>query len=204
MTALDAQLAAVRRVDWRFLLPRPELGRVVCAGAIPASLREGLEASGATVAPLDRRAKVGGRPLPCDHLVAVLSDARRAPTADALKPGGWLIVEVEGLRAGRGLRQPLTPAAWVRALEQQGWQEVRAFAHWPDFETCAQVVPVDAAAAWRLALERGGTGLSARLLAKAARLGLALGVLPGIVPCFCVLARRPGTDVAHRSGADAR
>ena len=37
MTALDARLAAVRRVDWRFLLPRPELGRVGCAGAVPAS-----------------------------------------------------------------------------------------------------------------------------------------------------------------------
>jgi hypothetical protein len=202
MTALDAQLAAVRRVDWRFLLPRPELGRVGCAGAVPASLRQGLEASGATVVPLDRQASVGALPEPCDHVVAVLSDVRQAAAVDSPKPNGWLIVEVEGLRAGRWLRRPLTPAAWVRALERQGWREVRAFAHWPDFETCAQVVPVGEPAAWRLALRRGGSGRSTRLFAAAARLGLAVGILPGVVPCFSVVARRPGTDGSPPAGTD--
>ncbi len=208
------RLAAVRRVDWRFLLPHPSLGRVGCLGTVPASLRAGLEAAGAEVVELGPNPrKVGGHnPIkfstpphlqPCDCVLSVSPNgfsvsAERSTAVQtrvipaALRPGGWLIIEVHGLGGRRGLRRPLAPRAWVRALERQGWEDVQAYWHWPDFETSSQIVPLGEPAALRLALGRGsGGGRLGWLTAALGRLGLAAGVLPRVAPSFSVMARRP-------------
>ncbi|MCK5923931.1 MAG: hypothetical protein KAG66_23555, partial [Methylococcales bacterium] len=39
----DTLLQASRRIDWRFLLPSPELGQVGIVGGVPDDLRTALE-----------------------------------------------------------------------------------------------------------------------------------------------------------------
>jgi SAM-dependent methyltransferase len=199
------RLAAVRRVDWRFLLPHPELGRVGWLGDLPPSLRAGLEASGAEPVALGHDpVNFSERPhlQPCDCVLSVSPNGFRSPAERSfpvqlraipavLRPGGWLIIEVHGLGGRHGLRRPLAPRAWVRALERQGWEDVRVYWHWPNFEASSQVVPLAEPAALRLALGRGGSGRTGWLTAALGRFGLATGILPRLVPCFSVIARRP-------------
>jgi len=212
--AAGTDLAAVRRLDWRFLLPSPDLGRVASVGAAPPSVVAALEACGAEVVPVGDVASnavaVGdGRyPNGFDHVIVFLTHPVGAgafpspvfrnlviwqSALDLLRPGGWLVVEVHGLASPRGLRRPVDPRAWAMALARLGLSDVAAHWHWPDFERCTQIVPLGEPAALSLALARTGTGFSARLMATAGRLALRAGLLAPLVPCFSVMGRRPGT-----------
>lgn len=197
-----ALLPASRRVDWRFLLPDPRLGRVLCFGPAPQTLVASLKvfsASLAVIAP------------PADEMegelfdVLVACDPPRQTVARAarfLRHGGFVYFEVHGPLAmlrratrasGRAAvsRNGLSgPRNVARRLRAAGFEDVRLTWHWPDFETCKMMIPLDEPAAARSIFARGGWGLKAQLSRALGRLLTGSGLLPWIAPCVSVLGRQ--------------
>jgi hypothetical protein len=190
----DALLQASRRVDWRFLLPDPNLGRVAYFGPKRGALLDSLRLFSATLA-ADEAAGVGGAQY--DVVVAhalSLDGLRRA--AGLVRPGGFLYVEAYGLahrrRLGRGFsRWPRFAADYVAAVERLGLADATAHWHWPNFESCAEIVPLAHGDALLLAIRRRRSGAGARVKSMLGRLLLRSGLFARLVPCFSVVARKP-------------
>jgi len=187
----DALLQASRRLDWRFLLPKPELGRVACVGVDDPALVDALRLFGSEVTVLE-----GGRQweelAPQD--VVVLRNPAGAELAAAvplLRPGGWMYVEVDGVGGRRLPEGRRTARGHSAALRRLGLVEVQGHLHWPDFRSCAVIVPLGDALAVRFALARRRQNGSARLVARLAPLLAACNLLAVVAPSASVLARRP-------------
>jgi hypothetical protein len=196
----DALLQASRRVDWRFLLPDPTLGQVAYIGPARGAHPESLRLFSAALTLLDTPAAPAARAQHYD--VVVLN----APSREALrgaaklaKPGGFLYIEAKGLlwpkhwrpgRSSAGSPRLRHAANYIAALGQLGFGECSAHWHWPNFEACTRIIPLDDSAALIHAFQRERNGMAARLQTA---LGAALvrsGLLARIVPSFSVVARR--------------
>lgn len=179
------RLLTVRRADWRFLFARPRPGRVVCLGDHDAALVAALREVGADVSV----GSSAGATATCDVLVLVSptrEELARAPTL--LRPGGWVYVETGGLLRGRRRTGALRGvSACVRTLRQLGFENVAAHWHFPDFESCLEIVPLSDRRAVSLSLRRRQRRVGTRLQVLAARLALRLRLLPYLVPAASVI-----------------
>jgi thymidylate kinase len=178
-----------RRVDWRFLLPSPELGTVLCAGRHDADLRAALTLAGAHV--------TEGRPRDgTDVDVAVLvrpspSELRQAVAS--VRPGGWVVAEVRaGPRQARG--RPWGLPGWRRALLAADLVEVTAYWHAPTISACSRIVPLDVPPVVREALLRHGAERFGLLKSLVGRGALRLGLFGHLVPEGTVVGRRRGAS----------
>jgi aminoglycoside phosphotransferase len=187
------RMLSVRRADWRFLLARPRLGRVVCLGEHDPELVAALREVGDDV-------RVGvpgdgdGNGIALFDVVVLVMPTReelaRAPAL--LRPRGWVYVEIGGLRGGRRRRGTLRGvAASVRALRRLGFEHVAAHWHFPNFDSCLEIVPLGDRRAVSLSLRRRQRRLGTRLQVLAARLALRLRLLPYLVPSASVIASLP-------------
>jgi SAM-dependent methyltransferase len=194
----DALLQASRRVDWRFLLPDPNLGRVAFLGPARGPLIESLRLFSAALAANEAASQDGLY----DVVVAVdptLAALRRA--ARLLRPGGQLYVEACGpLKPTRLLPvgRPRFAAGYIAAVEQLGLAEAAAYWHWPNFESCAEIVPLGEHDALLLALARRRSGTGAWLKSTLGRALLRSGLFVWLVPCFSVVAQKPQDDKMTR------
>jgi hypothetical protein len=175
----DEQLLhAVRRADWRFLLPDAHLGRVayaaphdlelvraleLVAGRLRLTEPDGLEAGGADVV-----VATGAAPQAAARLAA------------GVRPGGWLYAETRGVASAR----------WAAALRGAGFEEVEVVWLWPDAARAKEMVALSDAHAVRHALGRRDPGARVRLRAWAARALLATGLLRLVVPSVAIVGRR--------------
>jgi hypothetical protein len=195
----DALLQASRRLDWRFLLPEPELGRVACVAIDDPDLAESLRLFGSEPTVLE----AGGRwEELAPHDVVVLRNPAGAELAAAvplLRPGGWMYVEVDGAGGRRLPGGRRTARGYAAALRRLGLVEVQGHLHWPDFRSCRVIVPLGDALAVRLALARRRQNASARLVVRLAPLLAACNLLAAVAPSASVLARRPA-----RAGEEGR
>ncbi|HUF36386.1 MAG TPA: hypothetical protein VMN37_10580 [Gemmatimonadales bacterium] len=181
---------ALRRADWRFLLPGAESGvfeHLVVIGG-PEFLAECLRDAGAA-----RQVSRGTSPAADADAVAVLADARVQPEAAAagLAPGGALYVEVDRRRPGRRL---LTPARMERRLRRVGLTVTAR--HWviPEITQARRYLPLDAPRAldWFLTTLQPAKSLAADLVVRGLQ-GLAAGDTARIapwVPCYGITAVR--------------
>lgn len=197
-------LSTSRRIDWRFLLPEPALGRVLCVEPIADGLREALRVFGTSLTPVNPGNDGNSLRRGVYDLVVACnpSHADLARMAGSVKPGGFIFLEAYGLAARfAGARGPIAshnttqrtfawPLTYSRALETLEFAEIQVHWHWPNFDSCKMMIPLGDTAAVRLALDRGGQGLKAGLRKGLGRLLLWSGLLPWTVPCFSVLARR--------------
>jgi hypothetical protein len=189
-------LQASRRVDWRFLLPRPQLASTVYLGRADEGLIGALRAHG-------ELAIVDGdtpRPAASSFDLAVLKDASPAAVRvghDLVRPGGWVYAEVGG-----ALRRPASGARpvsrWCRAFVAAGLTEVTAHWHVPDHAAAAFLVPLDDRAGVRLVLRRHQGLAVGRAKAVVGRTLAALGLIELAVRDASVLGRRPAQDGARR------
>jgi hypothetical protein len=189
----DALLQASRRLDWRFLLPEPELGRVACVGVDDPNLVESLRLLGSEATVVEDGRSWEER---APHDVVVLRNPAGAELAAAvplLRPGGWMYVEVDGAGGRRLPEGRRTARGYAAALRRLGLIEVQGHLHWPDFRSCAVIVPLGDALAVRLALARRRQNGSARLVARLAPLLAACNLLAVAAPSASVLARRPAS-----------
>ncbi len=180
MSLSESELDLARRVDWRFLLPTAELGRVACVGPLDGRLMRAL-ARFADEVLLGDVVESGT----VDVAVVQEATARRlAQAAALLRPGGWVYVESTG-RDRRSVEDELA---------RQGLEAIRVRWHWPGFDDCAEIVPLDEPEAVRLSLDRRRARTTSRVKARLARLLHTAGALDRIVPYASVVARRPGGD----------
>jgi hypothetical protein len=152
--AAPVDAAALRRVDWRFLLPDAALGSTAVAGPADDDLLAGLAAVARDV-----RSLAGGAALRYD--VVVVTDAAPGDVARAtrhVRAGGWLYAETTGRRA----------AACARRLRAAGFREVELHWLWPSAAACREMIPLAHTHAVLAALDRRDPGARLRLRARAA------------------------------------
>lgn len=194
----DARLQASRRLDWRFLLPDPALGRVAYVGAAQPALIEALQLLAAqvdlwTAASSGAENALPGSPdaygLVVAHAPAAGAfEATLRQAAALLRPGGTLYLETRGRLTRR-----------LAALRRVGLANVAAYWIWPNFAACTKIIPVDHLATVAqfegARLNRWGVG---RLLPRLARSRLA----HDLIPCLGIVAQRPSGNDSLDPGLD--
>ncbi len=192
----DTLLQASRRIDWRFLLPNPELGRVTCVGAMPGSLLEALQLFSHSLSTLALEAAADAPAAQADLVVVrQLSPDKLRLAVRHLRPGGYLYVEMEGLLSPKRPRLPwkharlATPPGCMTAVARAGFVDVAAHWHWPNFASCTRIIPLDDRGALQHAFVKGGRSAKARLQSVAGQGLLQSGLLVYMVPRFSVVAR---------------
>lgn len=194
----DALLQASRRLDWRFLLPDPELGQIAYAGQQATALVEALGLFSASLTRLTPQVLAGRIFEPFDLVVvhaAPYKDLERA--AGFVRPGGHIYIEAYSffapllsIGAGRrGWRARFSGAATTGRLAAQlsrlGFNEVKGYIHVPDFEACTRILPLG---------EPGTMGYLASAVPNRSQSGwkrLLSPLLARFYPCFSLIARRP-------------
>jgi hypothetical protein len=171
--------AAVRRADWRFLLPDPVLGRVAYVGPHDPALVGALSAL-SDVLEL--------RPLPGTlHDVVVVTrptERRELAAASLVAPGRWVYAETTGARAG----------AAIDTFRDAGLVDLAAWWLWPDANACREMIPLANPAALGAALGRRQPGAWLRPRAWAAQALARCGALRPLLASVALVARRPGGD----------
>lgn len=196
-THSDALLQASRRVDWRFLLPDPELGQVACVGPARGTLPESLRLFSASLT-LIETPRACGDTAQYDVVVASgPSYQTLRQMARLVRPGGFLYVEAHRrLWPGRPVSvkvpQPRCAADYLAVVERLGFVEAQAYWHWPDFESCSEIVPLDDRAALVHVFTRRRSDVATRLKSTLGRWLLWSGLLALVIPCFSIVAHRPG------------
>ena len=198
----DALLQASRRVDWRFLLPDPDMGHVAYLGPARSSLVESLRLFSTSVTIIRRSS--GHSPYGCqyDLVVAIRpSYDEIAHAASLVRENGFLYIEASGVKApdwkrlvGRLFRRKasrlLWPSDYTSLVESLGFDDAQSHWHWPNFESCTTLIPLADGAAILHVLRRQQRDRVDRFQAMLAR-GLArAGILQRLVPYFSVVARR--------------
>jgi hypothetical protein len=88
-------------------------------------------------------------------------------------------------------------ADYVAALERLGFVDIQVYWHWPNFEACTMIIPLDDRAALLHALGRHASGGAVQLKATVGRWLLQSGWLTRVVPCFSVVAQRRRSVMQH-------
>lgn len=193
-TEAGAPLDAWRRLDWRFLLPSPDLGPTAFLGPPGDELLVALTLTGLDVTAVDDPARP---PAPGRFQTVVLADpapAALAPAAELVRPSGWLYAELRG--TGRPRVPPRTLSTYRARLRRLGLVDVET--HWPasSLATCAFVAPLADRGAVRNMLGRHQGVPGGRVKSLIARGLLATGAIGLAVRDAMLLARRPEEGAA--------
>jgi hypothetical protein len=199
----DERLRLARRIDARFLLSDPELGRVALVGTSGADLRAAVADGGGT--------DVTGTDVVGSADTVVLSGriGREALVAavDAAGRSGRLIIERDARRPGVPTRS-LGAARIARSLAGGGWGTIATWLTWPTRERAIVWARVDDPVALRALVARrlGGTrmgriaGHAARVAAWAATTGAGRLALLAIAPSVTIVAERAPAVASAISG----
>jgi len=184
-------LRASRRVDWRFLLPEPALGKVVCTGACDGDLLESLELLATSLTVLERRDDREKSTAAGSFDLAVLCAPTRGELERAvsvLRPGGSVYLEARSLVRGRRLSQ--LASGYARTFERLGLEDIELFWHVPSFSRASAIVPLSEPGAVRSFLRRRRGRMHARLGARLGRLLAGTPLLALTAPHVSLVARR--------------
>ncbi len=183
---LDELLQRSRRLDWRFLLPNPDLGRVVYFGPASGDLWDALGYFAQDV--IDGQSLPAGASEQFD--TAVLegqSIDTLARVGALLRPGGVLYAELRR-RVGREI--PWQVRRFASAAERAGFRQIETFWHWPDFAACTKIIPLDDPSGVCNVVTTNRHGATAWLIQQVTRAGFGVGLTGWFVSCISVLARR--------------
>ncbi len=187
----NEQLALARRIDWRFLLPSPTLGRVACvepieAGHLAAIVAAATHVESGSLSAL--RSRGSWDVVIAPQAVATGGTPALASALELLEPGGWLMVDLP--RHAR-VRRLLSRSA--EALVDEGAEPV--LVHWlmPDRARSSIVVPLGDPVAMQAALTRRRSTRAKTMLVGAARWLARAGIAPDMLAGDVrLLARRGG------------
>jgi hypothetical protein len=202
---MDSAQDEIRRLDWRFLLPTPDLSGVFFLGPPGSALLRALRTYGCDVVTAPPARQRGSS----DHIVGqyavcVLQSPEEADVALAARlvaPGGWLYWEMSRrsplnapwsfLSTSRGRNSGLrSQSTGRRLLMRSGLDAVACSWHYPDFESSRLIIPLDGDQAVRHFLRTGpaffrsaGEWLGMRIVATA--------LLPRIASSLSFVAQKP-------------
>jgi hypothetical protein len=192
----DLSLQLGRRLDWRFLLPEPSFDRVAYFGPENAMLARALRAlcPGAEIcSQAARRIDQGGFQLAVVTSGEV-SDLRAAYSA--LSPGSMVYLELSRRRLGAFFKPlflwPLqSPDSRLALFRQIGFQDLKIYWCWPDFENCREILPLDSPEVleWTW-LTRAADVVPPWLLAVG-RVLICRGWIPCLAGSLAIVGRKP-------------
>ena len=188
-------LSLWRRLDWRFLLPDPNLQSVGYFGP-SCDLLTALQMFSQSVVVFSDSTLHAAYP---EFDLVVL----RHPSPDTVelagrmvRPGGSLYLELAGPLRGLSARKVLSRSVvglvgYASALWKLGCDEVQAYWHRPTFEECREIVPIFDRLAMSSVLSRHGPLTAARQAKLAmSRSLLHAGLLRYVIPCYSVVAHK--------------
>lgn len=200
----DDRLRHARRVDWRFLLPSPDLKRVALGGRPDEALREALQAvTGQPAAVLPANLEPGNA-APLGEFDTVVLSGRLARSELVVAAGsvaldGHLVVEIDGalspVVARRRGTAPGTVTRLVRTLATGGF-DVRCWWAWPTIRRTTAFVAIDDRVAIQALVARrfGGRRLGAPVARALGRLA-GTSALTAFAPAVVLVARRGPSSV---------
>lgn len=191
----DERLRDARRVDWRFLLPAPDLGRVAVGGtpepALVAALRG---AAGGPVAMLPPSGTTGDMPSEAFGTVVLSGHLKRTDliaAAAAVAEHGHLVIELDGpLVASRRRGAPPGTATRIERSLTAGGFDVRAWLAWPTVARATAYARADDSSAVSVWLSRRLGQRAAAVLAIASPGRLGWPALAAVAPAWVLVARR--------------
>ena len=188
--------AAIRRVDWRFLLPESAFETVAVSGPADEVVLSGLKLVAGQLIRMDAKERPAATNSTPDLVVTIAPSRSGLEIALGHVPsGGWIYVGA-GTRA---ITDRSSIGHVVRRLHASGFTDVRRSWHWPSEPAAIEIVPLDDTRAVLQALARRRSGRAARLKAMTARLALTCGVLDRLIPGWSVVARRSDEPSYRRS-----
>jgi hypothetical protein len=193
-SSVEGRLEQSRRVDWRFLLPDPQLRELACFGPVDPKLVEACRIFAVSLV-----ATAEGGSLEDGRLfdTVVVADPTRAILTEAARrtrPGGWVYVEFHRPSRGRVRRTPRSAPQCAAILREFGCEKVQLHWHWPDFAACVEMIPLTSSSALRHALlVRRSTR---RLGAIFRRVAIGSRLLPFLAPRVSILGRIPSGRAA--------
>jgi len=184
-------------LDWRFLLPVAQPGRVGYGGHV------GPDAAAAMnlLDPAATRIDVDGSAGAGEFDLVLLSQPDLLLLEEgirSLRAGGWICLQVKrNFSLGRG---PHTLGGWKRALDRAGFDEVDI--HWlvPTLEHPERLVPTASEAAVRDTIEHYSSARFGKAKAPVARLALRLGLFNVAAPAGVVIGRQ-AKETGHQESA---
>ena len=193
----DQDILTARRIDWRFLLPNPELKQVLLVGAAESALAAALERfceALTVVEPQRLNQEAASLPQPFDLVVVGAPDKTLIPRVlPLLKTGGTLYWEVQRnrktlLRGNRkGYRNARRYAAYLQGLQLK---EVDLHWHRPNFGGCLEIIPLNRSRALTHSLAKTHSSLKGKLKIAAGKTLRYSGLLPYTVSCFSLVGQK--------------
>jgi len=211
----DNKLQNARRIDWRFLLPNPHLGRVGYWGPSHGGLATVLNQfsdSLTLIAPPYQPTQAADANVNFEQVVlhsSNLADLNKASTL--LMPGGYLYWEIDRTVRFRSLSQLIKrkerlaasgdsnwKAHWgpphfrdyVSAVAQLGFCDIQVSWHRPNFETCLEIIPLDDPVALNYVFSRSASNLASQAQLLAGRYLMKARLFARLVPCFSIVASK--------------
>jgi len=188
----DLEILEVRRVDWRFLLPSPELGRVLYAGTGPSELSRALGRFSEAVISMGDAALAGDNAGGAETFDLVVVEGANVDvlrkSLPLLKPGGAIYWEITRSPSSLVRRHP---RRYMELLGRCGLTEIDVYWPRPDFETCIEMVPIARDFALHFVFERTHETLKGRLKLATGRFLARSGLLAFAIRDFSIVAVKP-------------
>lgn len=197
----DLDLKALRRVDWRFLLPRTHFRHIAYVGPRDDVLLEALNFFSQfcdRVAPSCM--EISPQEAVHDLLVLRQSNGLGIEKAlELLKPDGCLYWEIDRTNAIRKrLRnhQSNHKYQWrihhydyyINLLKTLGLTNVETYWHRPNFRGCVDMIPLNGGTALKYIFSRANSGLKSKSKSMLGQFFYKTGLLPYLLTCISVIA----------------
>lgn len=204
--ALLTPAEEIRRLDWRFLLPSPQLGRVMFLGPAQSTLLSALRGHATrtgNAAPV-HFAKWASDP--CERfdtcVLQYVDEVDIENAARLLMPGGWLYWEItrpsrlaapwRALDRARGSERTASSslAAQRDVLMRAGLHAIAASWHYPTFESSRWIIPLDGGSGIGYFL-RNGPPVLRRIRERLGAGVVSLALLPEVSSSVSFVAQKP-------------
>jgi hypothetical protein len=191
-----------RRVDWRFLLPDPQLGCVAYLGRYDSQHVDALRSFSDFFSIVDGERSIDVSADRFDTVVVTAPTCERLSQAvDLVRSGGYLYLESPGFfrrilgGPANAIRNTFRdrlvfPEDYVAFLENSGFIEAKIHWHWPSFEDCIKIIPLEQEGPTQYLYLYGRRSFKARIRASLGRILSWSGLMKRVVPHFSILARR--------------
>ena len=206
-----------RRIDWRFLLPYPELRRVAYIGSKEGNLFNVLKMFSASLSfiSLHNLNLYKEKKNQSFDLVVAHSVSRKLikKCVSLIKPSGSLYWEMDRLKRLNFLKreiknwkrnikesrdyEKLNSLTILRSakfyslyLEQLGFYNIELNWHRPNFDACLEIIPLNDSKALNYVFSKPSSNLAGNTKLLFGRFIQKSGILPFVVPCFSIVASK--------------